>query len=374
MKKIVILGIVIATVLFAFVACGPKGGVPVAGSAKAEDMLALFPKTSLGFMVVDIHRAMQTEPANKMIADKDNNARYLEFIKETGIDPQKDIYLLAGAMMGDLQQPNPDGAVVVNARFNKDTLLAKLKEKGGEIKESVYEGITIYEIKEPPKASKTEKIEGEKEASEEGEEGQAGEENEAQEASTEKPKTEEKPIYGAFLSDSNIALGTEGGIKSVIDVIKNKTENLFKNDKLAGLIKQSKKDSMFWAAMAMSQEAAQKITSGNPMLSSLDGIHSLLITFDYKNKAVLAEIKALTKDEAKNKQIAEFLTGLKALGGMASTEKPEVGELMNKIVITSGADFVSINADLPEELLNKLGEDAKKMMPKTEGPKEEKKN
>ena len=371
MKKIVILAIVVATVLFAFVACGPKGGVPVAGSAKAEDMLALFPKTSLGFMVVDIHRAMQTEPANKMIADKDNNARYLEFIKETGIDPQKDIYLLAGAMMGDLQQPNPDGAVVVNARFNKDTLLAKLKEKGGEIKESVYEGITIYEIKEP--AAKPAVEQGEVE--EKGEtEGQESAENEAQKASTEKPKTEEKPIYGAFLSDSNIALGTEGGVKSVIDVIKNKTENLFKNDKLAGLIKQSKKDSMFWAAMAISQEAAQKITSGNPMLSSLDGIHSLLITFDYKNKAVLAEIKALTKDEAKNKQIAEFLTGLKALGGMASTEKPEVGELMNKIVITSGADFVSINADLPEELLNKLGEDAKKMMPKTEGSKEEKKN
>jgi hypothetical protein len=366
MKKIVILAIVVAAVLVAFVACGPKGGVPVAGSATAEDMLAMFPKTSLGFVVVDINRAMQTEPANKMIADKDNNAQYLEFIKETGINPQQDVYLLAGAVMGDLQQPNPDGAVIVNARFNKDTLLAKLKEKGGEIKESVYEGITIYEIKEPPKAVAEEKIEGE--------EGQATTENETQEAVTEKPKTEAKPVYGAFLSDSNIALGTEGGVKSVIDVIKNKTENLFKNDKLADLIKQSKKDSMFWAAMAIPPEAAQKMTAGNPMLGSLDGIHSLLISFDYKNKAVLAEIKALTKDEAKNKQIAEFLTGLKALGGMASTEKPEVGELMNKIVITSGADFVSINADIPEELLNKLGEDAKKMMPKKEGPKEDIKN
>lgn len=101
------------------------------------------------------------------------------------------------------------------------------------------------------------------------------------------------------------------------------------------------------------------------MLSSLEGVHSVLIAFDYKNKAIEAEIKALNKDEQKNKQIADFLTGLKAMGGMAGSDKPSLGELMNKIVVASGADYVSVTANIPEELLTKLGAEFKDAMPKT---------
>jgi hypothetical protein len=42
------------------------------------------------------------------------------------------------------------------------------------------------------------------------------------------------------------------------------------------------------------------------------------------------------------------------MGALAAGEKPEIGELLNKIEITSGADNVTIKALLPEELLVKL--------------------
>jgi len=363
MKKFATIGIVVAFVFLSFVACGHKAGAPAAGSAKAEDMLSMFPKEARGLLVVDVHRAMQTEPAQKMIADKDSGPKYQDFIKETGIDPQKDVYFLAGALMGDMQQAKPDGALIINARYNKDALLAKIKEKGGELKESVYEGLTVYEIKEPAKSPAMEKEGGqEKEKTE----GQEPAEKEAQESQPETMQAANTPAYGAFLSDSNIVVGSEAGVKAVIDVLKNKKENVFKNPELSDLIKQSKQDAMVWAVVAIPAEAAKKMAQQNPMLSSLEGIRSVLFSFDYRDKAVEAELKALNKDEQKNKQIADLLTGLKAMGGMASSQKPEVGELMNKIIITSGPDFVSVSANIPEELINKLSESAKKVIPEME--------
>jgi len=346
MKKFAAIGIVISFMFLCFVACGHNAGAPAAGSAKAEDMLSMFPKEARGLLVVDIHRAMQTEPAQKMIADKESGPKYQDFVKQAGLDPQKDVYFLAGALLGDIQQDKPDGVLIINARYDKDTLLAKIKEKGGELKESVYEGITIYEINEPAKAAEAEK--------------------QAQGSQPETMQPAGAPGHGAFLTDSNIAVGTEAGIKAVIDVLKNKKENVYKNPELSDLINQSKKDAMVWAVLAVPAEAAKKMAQQNPMLSSLEGIHSVLFSFDYRDKAIEAEIKALNKDEQKNKQIADLLTGLKAMGGMAASQKPEVGELMNKIIISSGPDSVSISANIPEELINKLSESAKKVIPEKE--------
>ena len=96
------------------------------------------------------------------------------------------------------------------------------------------------------------------------------------------------------------------------------------------------------------------------MLSSLEGINAVSMYFDYKNKNIIAEIKVISSDEAKNQQVADLLNGLKAMGGMAATEKPETGELINKIEITSTADHVKIYASIPEDLINKLKEMEKK--------------
>jgi hypothetical protein len=362
MKKLAAVGITLVLVAFTFMACGQKAGAPAAGTAKPSDMLAMFPQDATGVMVIDIHRALQTEVAQKMITGQDTAPKYRKFVEETGIDPQKDVYYLAGAMIGDMLK-NPEGAVIVNARFNKDALLAKIKKEGGELKQTEYEGIAIYEL-QPPEKAEPEEMESET-PGEGGEEmGQA----ESTEPQGEMMKPHEKPAYGAFLSDSNFALGTENGIKAVIDVLKNKRENVFKNEALSNLIKEADQKAMFWAAMDIPPEATKKMAESNPMLSTLEGIHSLLLSFDYRDNNLRAEIKILNDDAAKNKQIAEFLTGMKALGGMASGEKPELAELMNKITITSGDNFVSIKADIPEELINRLSEKAKKAMPGMETP------
>ena len=107
-------------------------------------------------------------------------------------------------------------------------------------------------------------------------------------------------------------------------------------------------------------EAVSQVASNNPMLQSLKGLKSLSMYFDYEAQNIIAEIKAMGTDPEKNKQIADLLSGVKAMGAMAAAKEPAVGELMNKIEITSGDDYVRIYASLPEELIKKLKEKKKK--------------
>jgi hypothetical protein len=339
MKKITIFSLVVLLALFSAVSCG-KGGAPKAGSAKAESMLSLLPKDSLGVAMLDLHKILTTELVDKALKDNKNYQKYQEFIKETGIDPQKDIYFLAIGFKGELGgMKQPEAAMVANLRYNKDSLLSVLKKEGKETKEQNYNGVTIY----------TGSLESD-----------TG-----------------KPDCGAFLDESNIVLGNEKSVKAVIDVYQKKADSVLKNDELAAVLKTTKKDAMAWIAILLPAEATKEMVAKNPMLSSLEGVKSLTLHFDYADKAFMAKIRTSGGDEKKNKGLAGLLEGLKTLGAGAAAKDPNIGELLNRIEIGSGPEHVEISVNIPEELINKLKSTAeqkmKGMIPPPSSPAEEKK-
>jgi hypothetical protein len=331
MKKLIFITLAILLVLFSIISCGKKVSAPKAGSAKALDMLTLPPKEASGVFIVDVHRALTTEIANKAIKEDKTNQKYQEFIKESGIDPQKDIFFIAAAITGELEGMKQQAVAVVNLKYDKNLLLDKMKKAGKAIKEEVYNGFTVYS-------------------------GQEAEE------------TKKSPA-GAFLDESNIVIGNENGVKTVIDIYQKKKENVLKNEKLEALIKTANKDALIWSVFIIPAEAVKQATSQNPMLKNLESISSLSLYFDYRNKSILAEIKAMSLDENKNKQIVDLLNGVKAMGSMASTKDPNVGELLNRIEISSTADQVKISATIPEDLINKLKESAAKKLEEKLGQK-----
>jgi hypothetical protein len=335
MKKIAVIGLALVFVFLGLAACKKAGG--------ADNVLSLIPKDAQGVVVFDVNKAMTTDIVDKTIKENKDYQKYQEFIKETGIDPQKDIFYVAVGLIqkktegGETEQ---QGVVVANMKYNKDVLLAKVKEKASGLKEETYEGVTVYAI--------TEKEEG-------------------------------KPTYGAFLDASNILIGNEKAVKAVIDISKKKADNVFKNADLSALIKTANKNAMLWSAFSFPPEMMKDMAAKNPMASDLADVKALLVYFDYANKSLQLEIKGLGGDADKNKKLAETLTGYKALGGMFATEKPEVGELLDKIEVSSAPDYVKIFVNIPEDLLNKLSATAQKQVEeklagmKPEEKKEEKK-
>lgn len=319
MKKFTASGIAIIFILFAFVSCGEKASTPKAGSAKAKDMLSLIPQDVTGVFFIDFNRASAIEAVDKTIKEDENYKKYQEFIVKSGIDPQKDIYFIALGIKGSKTEAkaNAMGTGIVNLKYNKEALLALIKEKAteeeGELVEEEYNGVTIYAWKQ-----------------------------------------NEKGGSFAFLDESNIVLGEVGDVKSVIDISQKKGESVFKNEELSPLFKKVNQDAIFWGVMAFPPEEMSKMATENPLLGSLEAVSAAHMSLDYKNRNIIAEITVMSSDETKNAQVADFLSGLKGMGGMMAAQDPNVGELLSRIEISAGADHVKINANIPEELINKL--------------------
>jgi hypothetical protein len=336
MKRFAAFGIVVSLILVSFLACGKKAEGPGAG---AGALLNLLPKDSQGVVVVDFHRAVNTQFADKAIKEDKNQAKYQEFIKESGIDPQKDISGLAVAVAGQTEgmAAKQEAAVVVSLKYDKNLLLAMMKKDGAEIKEETYQGIVVY--------------------------------------SGLKAEPGKPPASAAFLDASTVVAGTDGMVRQVIDVFAKKAESIQKNDVLAAIIKTAKRDALVWCAFAIPEEATKKLAQSNPMMSSLEGMKAMTLFFDYRDKTYSMEIRTQGGDQAKNKQLADMLTGFKALGAGAAAKNPDVGDLLNRIEVSSGADFVKIAAGLPEDVLERLTKSAAQkvegMMKPHEGTKPE---
>ncbi|MBN2198279.1 MAG: hypothetical protein JW747_00350 [Candidatus Aminicenantes bacterium] len=327
MRKTAVFGLSVLLIVTAFWACKPKaGGV----AAKSQDLLSLLPQDVQGVLVIDVQNGMKIETVADFMNKAQEEEEFKEFIGKTGIDPRTDIRFLAvGLKMGGEKQ---EGVGVVNLDYDREALLAAMS-KDGEVGKADYKGVTIYT---PPSDS-----EGEEEA-----------------------EAEEMRI--AFLDEANIAAGSPALLEAVIDVFQGSQPGVTKNTELMPLVREAKKTSLVWGVFLVPAEALKETAGQVPMLGNMDAIQSVLMAIDYKNENVVMEFKGKGTDEAKLKQIGDALTGIKGLGGMIAQEKPEIGELLNKIEITSGKDFVMISAVLPEELIKKLAAMAEEAAPKAE--------
>lgn len=319
MKKIITLFAIVFMVIAGFTSCGKSVG-PKVGNAQAENMLKLLPANADGVFFIDLERAMDMEFARKAITeDEDIQA----LIEQINIDPLEDLFFLAGAVtQKENEEDKEKVAFILNLNYVKDEILNLIREKAQEedqeISETDYEGHTIYGMWE-----------------------------------------DDKEVSLAFIDNSNILVGDKTQAQAIIDVIEKKKENFYSNETLADLVSKTDKQAILWGAILFAPESLDEMTADNPMLEDLKNLQAASIAFNYKNQAILADIKLMGGDETKNKNLADFLAGIKGFAGLMAAEKPEIGELMNAITITSGPEHVQISANIPEELLNSLKSEIK---------------
>jgi hypothetical protein len=310
MQKRTILALYLGLAVLIMLSC--QQGLAPAGSASPEDVLKYLPVDAQGVFFIDIHNALATGVADKMMQDQDEYQKYLEFVEKSGIDPKKDVYYVAAAIVSE-DPKKQEGAAVVNLKYEEQKILTLIEEESGSPPVILdYNGISLFTVED-----------------------------------------EEENGF-AFLDASNIVVGDLGSVKAVLDVKQKTRDNVFKNPDLAELLKKTDKDTLFWGAMLIPPKALEEASAANPRLEALKSLTAVILNFDYRSRTVMANIKALSNDADKNKQIAEMLTGFKAMGAMLAADKPELGELLDAIAITSGDDHVQITANIPEELVQKL--------------------
>jgi len=314
MRTSVRIGLAIVIAL-SLVSCVEQGGLK-AGTATGKSMLRVLPASSAAVFMVDVHRSLAAEAVQNALKDEAMKKKYDELVKMAGLDPRQDVYFLAVAVSKAQGDGAREGAVVFNLRYKKDDLLARIKGLAKDLKEETYNGVTIY--RGPVHT------------------GSVG-----------------KAPVGAFLDDSNIVIGHEAFVRAVIDVYQKKADPVDKSPEMKKLVKAVNTSANFWGAVLIPQEMVKRAAEKNPMLKDLVGLTGVTLSFDYANRKLVAEMQGLGGTKDQNKSLADKLTGLKAMGSLATNKQPVLAEILNAIEISSGADNVKIFASIPEEVLEK---------------------
>jgi hypothetical protein len=377
MKKIALIGLTIIFAMFSFTSCEEGLLVTKGKSGKAEDMLKLVPKDVMAVFYIDVQRVVSIEFINNLIKEEveedetsEELTEYEEFKAKTGIDPLKDIHFVVGAITGETGKGKEEGVGIINLNYNKDQLLSAIKEaieeekgeeeeeeeeegeeeEGEEVDELIeeeYNGFTIYKVKE-------EECE-EEEREEEGEE-------------EEHAKKKDDECF-TFLDKSNIAIGNENAVKSVIDVLAKNKDNIFKNEGFSSLLKETNYEATLWGAALIPSEVIKEAISEKPELVILEGVNAASVALDYENQNFITEIKIMSLDPTKNQELADNLNGYKDMAALIQIQDLNMAEILDRIEITSTPDLVNIYASFPEDLPQTIIEKLK--MEKT---KEEKKD
>lgn len=374
MKKFAVIGIMVIFALCSFTSCEEGLFVSKAGPANAENALKLIPKDVMAVFFIDIHRVMTIEFINNLINEKEGDETsdeltdFQEFKAKTGIDPEKDINFIVGAITGETEKGKKEGVGIINLTYDKDLLLSTIKEELAKEKEEEHEkqaeeehgekeehemieeeynGFTIYTVREECEEEEEEHGEEEKEHGEKHEKGGSF----------------------SFLDESNIAVGDKNSVKSVIDVLQKKKENVFKNEGFSSLFTKIDKEAIFWGAALIPPDAVNEVISEKPELIILEAVNAASVSLDYKNKNIIADIKIMSSDPMKNQELADNLNGYKSLAALIQIQDLNMAEILDRIEITSFPDHVKIYTsfpeDLPQTIIDKL---------KMEKTKEEKKD
>jgi len=300
--------------------CARRAKAPQAGQARAMDLIQLLPRDCLGVFAWQVRSTMETSLVRHSLEDKETKAKIEDIKNQTGIDLTRDIYLVAGGIV-NLENKEPQPVAMINLRYDQNKLLNFIKEKSLQpLEEITYEKKTIYKLaaEKEPEAAFT------------------------------------------FFDASNIFLGSFDALKKAIDAAEGRAENIRQNNEFKSLLKTTKTETLSWSAFLLPAEMMAEAAKSNPMLSPLEKLRSLTMSFDYKNKNLIAEILATGSDESHHKQLADLLTGMRAMGVMAAANYPEVVDALNRLEITSSPQQVSLSFTLPEDVLFKLSDRMKK--------------
>lgn len=305
----------ILVVFYAFflISCQSQPRIPVAGSARGQDMLTLLPPETSAFLVIDWNRSMNLKFVQKTLEEHPEFQSYQKKIEAFSQNLKKDVYFVAVAVTGEMKKAFENLVLLANLKYQKDKLIPPVSAQNSNLKH--YNGIPYFPFIE---------IE------------------------------ETAVVCLAFLDNSNLVIGSEKAIKKVIDVYTKKTPNILSNKDLKLYLKDINQKALNFGLLTVPTDFLQQEISKNPSLKLWENVRCISSFSDYRNGSYLTEIKIYAKDKKQHKKMAEGLTGIKALGLGMTGQVPELGQALDSLEITSTDRYVKLFLSLNEETLSKL--------------------
>jgi len=314
------------TLLVLLPGCSKKG---------ADEMLTLIPADAAAVVTFDFQKfvasglfdlAMEKKPSEAAEFQKGPFKDYNDFVAKTGIDAKKDAKAAVLGIFSVKGSSEPEVAAVFDIVYQKEKILNVLRQNSVNFSERKYGSDTLYIFLE---------------------------QNEG------KPPSE---MALCFLDPGHIAFGTPTRVQGVIDRKAGKGKDVLSNSRIKEFLGKTRAGAMIRLAVGEMPQGAGT-GPGQMMPVDLSKIKGFLGDFDYGNKTLSGTLQLVSPDEQGNKQIADFLNGMKAMVAMGASKEPEVAELLNAITVTASGEGIKLNFAISQATLDKLKAKAKEKKP-----------
>lgn len=258
---------------------------------------------------------------NKLKSEMEDDEDYEEFVRETGLDPEKDIDELWVFISADARDHDYDkGGVLIRGKFDQERIIDYLKkEKPEEFSQDKYRGYRIYLINH-----------------------------------------RDKDVF-TFLNSDLVVLGEFDWVKEIIDQAEDQKASVLNNSRMRALMRKVPAGSQIWGILDignMAERWAEEIrrrSSGFKGTKSLENMESILVAAKVHEKAdVLIDGEFSSAEEAS--LVTDMLNGFKAMAKLAVADDKEAIDMIEGIKIKQQGNSLRITTRFGKNFIEKIEE------------------
>ena len=318
MRKRMYLFICFTALLFTVLACVQERSFPLASDVKKQ--MALLPQDAAVYGYVNFKRLHSADFShifvdsvkNHMYKDKDLS----EFMKVTGLDPNKDIHEIYFAANPTPDKKKSSFLAVASGQFDIDKIVKFIEEedKKHKIQQSDYEGFTLF-------------------------------------------VTDEKPIAFCFKDENTLVGGSKLNVQKWLD-LQGQTGQKEMNSTVLKQIEKLKYKKGMWLNVdaLVLKENIDDEHFGH--INGLKSVETLGFSLDFTDKMML-NARGIFGDAEKSKLFEEAIKGFIATGKLSVSDDRDVIDILNSIDVKAEDKTVKVDFKLTEEEAKKILEKKK---------------
>ncbi len=326
--NIILLGILL-------LACG-RANEPTEKEASAviANQLALLPEQTNLLIYANLQAFKQTPFGNQLSTEFDRRTRldrededYREFIEQTGIVPERDIYeIWISGFADESHHDKNKGGAVVRGQFNKEKIVGYFESKHRrDAREETFQDHKIYISR----------------------------------------NRHDEDFAFTFLNSETVAVGGEYWLKNVIEQSQKSGRSVLQNEAMAKYLDAIPQKKYLWGIVDMDglhehwAEAIRKGGSHYQAAKPLENMDHLIFYTEVGEKANLF-LKGQFTNAEEAQTVADMLNGFKAMAKMFVSEDREAVDMLNEITIRTEGSFLHVSIKMGGDFLDKWEQKRKK--------------
>ncbi len=296
-----------------------NGGMPLLSSAQGPAELAYLPADATAVAYANVSEVMNSDFRQKVNEAIPTGEGRDEFLKETGIDIERDIDTVVASVSTDSKA----AVVLVRGRFNEAQIEALLRQNAGDVQE--YKGIRVATG--------------------------ARHEVDATEVPRDVVINADQPPAVAFLEAGLLAIGTVDSVKSAIDA-KLSGQNVTTNSELMTYVNGIRSGQSAWAVGRF--DAIKKAAELPDQISQhLPAVQWVAVTTHF-NGGVTGSIRADATDDAAAENLRDVIRGGLAMGRLVSGEDQKLRLLLDSMQMSGTGKTVALTFSVSPEMVDLL--------------------